>query len=152
MTKKLLFITALPLVWLAAHANPQNQIDAKAAYARLGTLAGEWEADTSMGKIHLTYELIAGGSALVERETTDHMPPMETVYHLDGNRLQLSHYCITPASASSTRSISRPCGSFTKTARVNPSKRRNTREYDRRKQLWLNSCCCFTRMERAPET
>jgi hypothetical protein len=96
MTKKLLFTAGLLLVWLVAHAagpNPQNQIDAKAAYARLGTLAGEWEADTSMGKIHLTYELIAGGSALVERETTDHMPPMETVYHLDGNRLQLTHYC-----------------------------------------------------------
>ena len=96
MTKKLLFTAGLLLVWLAAHAagpNPQNQVDAKAAYARLGTLAGEWEADTSMGKIHLTYELIAGGSAMVERETMDHMPPMETVYHLDGNRLQLTHYC-----------------------------------------------------------
>ena len=96
MTKNLLFTAGLLLIWLAAHAagpNPQNQVDAKAAYARLGTLAGEWEADTSMGKVHVSYELIAGGSALVERETMEHMPPMETVYHLDGNRLELTHYC-----------------------------------------------------------
>ena len=96
MTKNLLFTPGLLLVWLAAYAagpNPQNQVDAKAAYARLGTLAGEWEADTTMGKAHVTYELIAGGSALVERESMEHMPPMETVYHLDGNRLQLTHYC-----------------------------------------------------------
>jgi hypothetical protein len=96
MTKKLLFTAGLLLVWLAAHAagpNPQNQVDAKAAYARLGTLVGEWEADTGMGKAHVSYELIAGGSALVERESMEHMPPMETVYHSDGNRLQLTHYC-----------------------------------------------------------
>ena len=96
MTKNLLFTAGLLLVWHAAHAagpNPQNQVDAKAAYARLESLAGEWEADTSMGKVHVSYELIAGGSALVERETMEHMPPMETVYHLDGNRLQLTHYC-----------------------------------------------------------
>jgi hypothetical protein len=97
MTKNLLFTTGLLLVWLVARAagpNPEDQVDAKAAYARLGTLAGEWEADTSMGKVHVRYELIAGGSALVERETMEHMPAMETVYHLDGNRLQLTHYCV----------------------------------------------------------
>jgi hypothetical protein len=62
-------------------------IDATAAYARLNTLAGEWEADTNMGKARITYELIAGGSALSERETMENMPPMQTVYHLDGKRL-----------------------------------------------------------------
>jgi hypothetical protein len=65
-----------------------------AAYARLKTLAGEWEADSDQGKAHLKLELIAGGTALVERETAGQMPAMETVYHLDGARLLLTHYCM----------------------------------------------------------
>jgi len=65
-----------------------------AAFSRLKTLVGEWEADTQMGKAHLSYELIAGGTALVERETAEKMAPMLTVYHLDGDRLMLTHYCM----------------------------------------------------------
>src|SRR5579859_3157989 len=65
-----------------------------AAFARLKTLVGEWEADTQMGKTHLSYELIAGGTALVERESGEKMPAMMTVYHLDGSRLLLTHYCM----------------------------------------------------------
>ena len=97
MKKHILFPASALLIALAAFAagpKVQSGIDGKTAYARLRTLAGEWEADTSMGKSHLTYELIAGGTALVERETFDNMPAMETVYHLDGNRLMLTHYCM----------------------------------------------------------
>ncbi len=68
--------------------------DAAAAFARLKTLVGEWEADTPQGKARLTYELTGGGSALVERESEDKMPGMMTVYHLDGARLILTHYCM----------------------------------------------------------
>jgi hypothetical protein len=82
------------LATLPAGAEMRENIDAKAAFGRLSALAGEWEADTKMGKAHITYELIAGGTAIVERETMDHMPPMLTVYHLDRDRLILTHYCM----------------------------------------------------------
>ena len=78
----------------AANSTSDRTPDAAAAFARLKTLAGEWEAATQMGKARLTYELIGNGSALVERETMGDMPPMMTVYHLDGNRLILTHYCM----------------------------------------------------------
>jgi hypothetical protein len=78
----------------APAANAESSIDSTAAFARLKTLLGEWQADTSMGKAHLTYELIAGGTSLVERESAEHMPAMMTVYHMDGNRLLLEHYCM----------------------------------------------------------
>jgi hypothetical protein len=70
------------------------EIDSKAAFARLKTLVGEWQADTKMGKATLTYELIAGGTSLVERESAERMPAMVTVYHLDGDRLIMTHYCM----------------------------------------------------------
>src|SRR5581483_9668147 len=37
---------------------------------------------------------IAGGTALLEREHADKVPNMLTVYHLDGKRLLLTHYCM----------------------------------------------------------
>src|ERR1700693_1228226 len=76
-----------------ASSKSERSTDA-AAFARLKTLVGEWEADTRMGKAHVSYELIAGGTALVERETAEKMPAMLTVYHLDGDRLLLTHYCM----------------------------------------------------------
>jgi hypothetical protein len=83
-------LAALPI-----GAQAPKKMDAKAAYARLSTLVGEWEAVIGAGKARITYELIAGGTALVERETMDSMAsPMLTVYHLDGDRLILTHYCM----------------------------------------------------------
>src|SRR5690349_3118062 len=78
----------------SAEATPQSGVDATAAFARLKSLAGEWTADTPMGKSHVTYQIIAGGTALVERETAEKMPEMLTVYHLDGGKLILTHYCM----------------------------------------------------------
>ena len=70
--------------------------DSKAAFQKLTTMAGQWEGDAGdMGKVRLTIEVIAGGTAIVEKETFDHpgMPPMMTLYHMDGNKLMLTHYC-----------------------------------------------------------
>jgi hypothetical protein len=79
----------------AADPPAAEKLDAQAAFARLQSLVGEWQADTSMGKARLVYEVIAGGSVLVERESFEHMAPMMTVYHLDRDRLILTHYCTT---------------------------------------------------------
>jgi len=68
--------------------------NAAAAFARIKALAGMWEANTQMGKAKAVYEITGGGSAVVEREEAENMPPMMTVYHLDGNRLMLTHYCM----------------------------------------------------------
>jgi hypothetical protein len=78
----------------AADVKSNGSADATAAFARLKTLVGEWEFDGPMGKIHTSFELIGGGSALVERERHDKIPEMMTVYHMDGNRLLLTHYCM----------------------------------------------------------
>jgi len=89
---KLHRILALLVAGLACAAEPA--VAAKAAFARLKSLAGEWQADTSMGKSHITYEIIAGGATVLERETISNMHDMLTAYHLDGDRLLLTHYCM----------------------------------------------------------
>ena len=86
-----LFLAGTAVSFLRAES---GSIDSSAAFARLKTLAGEWRAETGNGQAHVAYELIAGGNTLLERETVDKMPPMITVYHLDGDRLLLTHYCM----------------------------------------------------------
>ena len=93
-TTKSLLATASLLCLAALAADVKPAIDATAAWSRLKSLAGEWEGEGTVGKTKLKYELIAGGTALVERETADNMPEMLTVYHLDGKRLVLTHYCM----------------------------------------------------------
>ena len=82
--KTLLFIAISGLTFAA-------DLDARAAFAKIKSMVGEWQADTSMGKVHLTIELIGG--AVMERETFEKMAPMVTVYHLDNGKLMLTHYC-----------------------------------------------------------
>jgi len=89
-------IVALGLVLgagAAAADGPASRTDARAAFDQLKSLAGRWEGGDSRQE-RLTYELIAGGTALVEREVAAGRPEMLTVYHLDGDRLVLTHYCM----------------------------------------------------------
>jgi hypothetical protein len=74
-------------------AGPADQPAGAAAFARLKTLVGRWESQGDR-KDAVTYELVAGGTALLERESSPDRPQMVTLYHLDGNRLLLTHYCM----------------------------------------------------------
>lgn len=90
-------LAALTFAAAGIHASENKagaSVDSQAAFARLKSLAGEWEASTSSGKAHLSYEVIAGGTSIVERDTAEKMPGMLTVYHMDGARLMLEHYCM----------------------------------------------------------
>ncbi len=67
---------------------------AAAAFERLKTLVGQWNGETSMGKFHLSYELLSGGHVLLEKESSDSMHgTMVTTYYLNGDRLELTHHC-----------------------------------------------------------
>ena len=72
--------------------------DASTAFTRLKSLAGEWESKRQNGsKSHLRYEVVSGGSAVVERFENDELGTanaMVTVYYLDGGKLLLQHYCM----------------------------------------------------------
>ena len=71
-------------------ATSGRPVDAAAAFDRLKALVGAWEAPMKDGKLTVTYELVAGGTAVVEKDSMN----MITVYHLDGDRLMLTHYCM----------------------------------------------------------
>ncbi|HUK87237.1 MAG TPA: hypothetical protein VLT85_06195 [Terriglobales bacterium] len=64
--------------------------DAASGWARMQKLVGTWES-TAEGKPYtMTFQLISGGSALMESMGAE---DMVTMYHLDGERLMMTHYC-----------------------------------------------------------
>ncbi len=79
----------------------KTQEDAgSAAFARLRTLAGQWQGTfqwtggrTGTGAMNATYYLTGNNSALVENLTMGGVPTMTSVYHLDGADLRMTHYC-----------------------------------------------------------
>jgi hypothetical protein len=77
----------------AANAAPRSDGNAAAAFDKLKTLAGTWEATTQKGKVTTTYEVVSNGSAILERLQVPGETEMVTVYNLDGNKLVLTHYC-----------------------------------------------------------
>jgi hypothetical protein len=81
----------------AGSAYPQTRKDdpasATLAFEKLKTLVGRWEAATEKGKASATYQLVSGGTALLEHLKVPGESEMITVYYLDGNRLLLTHYC-----------------------------------------------------------
>ena len=86
-------LVALSVV-LPATALAQAPLSAEDAFARLKSFAGSWQAPREGGGvIRLTYRVISGDSALVESFTTPSGRETLSVYHLDGRRLLLTHYC-----------------------------------------------------------
>jgi len=63
-------------------------------FARLQTLAGNWEARTESGAIiRVSFRTIANQSALLQTYTTPSGKETVTVFHPDGKRLLATHYC-----------------------------------------------------------
>ena len=86
------------VVWLslgatATYAAGKQDNSATAAFAKIKSLAGNWEAETEKGKVTSSYEVVSNGSAVLEKINVPGESEMVTVYHLDGNRLVLTHYC-----------------------------------------------------------
>ena len=63
-----------------------------AAWKSLQSLAGDWVG--ADGKVHVTYVLVSGGTAVMETlKPPAPEPEMVTMYHRDGNGLVATHYC-----------------------------------------------------------
>jgi hypothetical protein len=103
MTIKSLYALLQLLLFISATIHgrlPSNSEEVKtaAAFARIKSLAGEWRSVGSNGEhSRLVYQVISGGSAVMERFSSNVLPPggdMVTVYYIDRGNLVLTHYCI----------------------------------------------------------
>ena len=73
---------------------------AMTAFEKLKTLRGQWVAKGPQGTTYITYSPAASDSVLLESMNGDKQntmaavyPTMMSVYHLDNDRLVMTHYC-----------------------------------------------------------
>lgn len=90
----ILFLAAIVSVGTAGTAAASTEVGAATAFSRMKALVGNWDVESSHGRTHSRFELIAGGSVLLEYFTEPGGQEMLTAYHLDGSRLVLTHYCV----------------------------------------------------------
>ena len=92
MYKKISLIVVLLGVLLTYHAEAQESISQ--SFESIKALEGTWEGENYAGTpVTLTYEVISGGSAVLERLEPKGEPSMITMYHMNDGKLMMTHYC-----------------------------------------------------------
>lgn len=77
----------------SARVSANEKPKSAAAFEKLISLVGEWEGTNSSGQVKATYTLVSGGTTLMERLQSTGEPEMLTLYTLDGDHLNVTHYC-----------------------------------------------------------
>src|SRR6266852_7493101 len=69
-----------------------------ASFDNVKALVGQWEGTTKMGDkdtpVTASYEMTAGGTAILERLFAGTPNEMVSVYHSDGTKVAMTHYCM----------------------------------------------------------
>ena len=92
--RRLTGLLVLSMTFGGLAVGAELQSPAQAGFEKLKTLVGSWEGQTTDGRpVTVSYKLVSAGSALVETIGPGVEPEMVTVYHQDGGRLLLTHYC-----------------------------------------------------------
>ena len=90
-------IVLLLLVALCTAAEPaKTPSPHELAFERLKKLEGKWRGKSTRGwEEDVTYKAIAGGSVVMSTSFDAHPgETMATMFHLDGGKLMLTHYCV----------------------------------------------------------
>lgn len=84
----ILFVTALV-------AAPPPPVKGSEGMEKMKALVGVWEGRDGDGNtITVSYRLVSNGTSLMETlDNSQEKESMITMYHLDGNRLMMTHYC-----------------------------------------------------------
>jgi hypothetical protein len=93
----IVMMLATVLVASGVRADEMAKIDAKAAFEKLKSLAGEWDGQGGHGDQSIPAAVVyrngSGGTIVTEVLFPDTNHEMMTVYYLQGNDLVATHYC-----------------------------------------------------------
>lgn len=87
-----LLLTLTLVVLTASKISAQEQ--AAKSFDIIKSLEGEWKGTNPEGKpVVVSYKVVSGGSAVMETLQPEDEPGMLTVYHMDDDKLMMTHYC-----------------------------------------------------------
>jgi hypothetical protein len=78
---------------LAAGVFANEKTTGALAFDQLKALVGEWEGTNEGSQTKITYTLVSGGTALMERMQPANEAEMITMYSADGDKIVVTHYC-----------------------------------------------------------
>lgn len=81
------------IVILCLAAGVAAQSKANPGFDKMRTLVGQWEGKNSRGAVRVNYALTSGDAVLMETIVPVGENTMVSMYHLDGDRLMMTHYC-----------------------------------------------------------
>src|ERR1700719_4268273 len=84
---------AAPAAAQAKPAPEHHMMAPSVGFDQLKPLVGEWEGQAGGKTMHVSYQLVSGGTALLERLSMGGEPEMVTLYSPDGDRLVVTHSC-----------------------------------------------------------
>jgi len=75
--------------------SPATEIKSNPGFDKIKSLEGSWTGKDDEGKIvTLEYKIVSAGTALMESlNMEDHPDAMVTMYHIDKDKLMMTHYC-----------------------------------------------------------
>jgi len=92
MTKSTRIAVVLVIALAATAALAQS--DAQKSFAQLKALTGSWEGNGPKGTaLRVSWRETAGGSAIVSEILGTGPENMISMFHMDGSRLLMTHYC-----------------------------------------------------------
>ena len=87
---KLKMFAAALLLFVTASFAFASEPNAAAAFDKMKQLSGKWEVMWEGKPMQTSLDVISDGSALMQNDTQENMV---TMFHLDGPRLMMTHYC-----------------------------------------------------------
>lgn len=89
MTNRVRFLILASLTLAAACAAAQT--DAQKAFSTIKGMPGTWEGTSAEGPVTVTFKVTGAGSSVMSEILGKE--DMVSMFHMDGNRLLLTHYC-----------------------------------------------------------
>jgi hypothetical protein len=87
-------VVAMASALLLSAGTMLAEIDAQKSFQQLAALEGNWAGKGSEGQpVEVSFRMTAGGSALMSEIHGHGHENMITMFHMDGDRLLMTHYC-----------------------------------------------------------